>query len=83
MMQAARPPAKTIRDYVLDWSCHRLHGSYNLFSCQFVGDKVSMSTHHTTCKYEMVKDFLQATEDRITDLSLAMRRRDEENSFLR
>lgn len=63
--------------------CKHMKCPNNRFGCQFVGDKASMLSHQTTCKYEMVKDFLQATEDRITDLSLAMRRRDEENSFLR
>ena len=39
--------------------------------------------HIRECKYEIVKDFLRATEDRINRLHSAMKQKDEENNFLR
>nr|XP_039272033.1 E3 ubiquitin-protein ligase TRAF7-like [Styela clava] len=64
-------------------SCKHIKCPNHKFGCQFIGDKPSLTTHESICKFEMVKDFLQLTEDRITDLTNAMRQRDDENSFLR
>lgn len=35
------------------------------------------------CKYELVKGFLQVTDDKINKLHSAVKQRDEENNFLR
>ena len=52
------------------------------FSCEFHGTAEELEDHLPDCPYEALKDYLQATEARISKLQVLVEQKDERLSFL-
>ncbi|RUS79841.1 hypothetical protein EGW08_012405 [Elysia chlorotica] len=64
-------------------SCSNVHCPYQKYSCDFLGTQEELEEHLKTCKFEGMKDFLQRTDERVTDLQMSLNQKDQEVEFLR
>ncbi|WAQ96435.1 TRAF7-like protein [Mya arenaria] len=63
--------------------CSNVRCPHQKFSCEFTGTSEELEDHLKVCKFESMKEFLQRTDERITDLQFALNSKDQEIAFLR
>ncbi|XP_071963692.1 E3 ubiquitin-protein ligase TRAF7-like isoform X1 [Antedon mediterranea] len=63
--------------------CNLCKCDHSKYGCQYVGTLEEVSTHLQTCYYDNIKNFLQNTDDKMRDLQLTIRQKDQEIGFLR
>ena len=51
--------------------------------CSFHGTATELKTHVASCQYEAMKDYIEHTESRLTDLQQMLQQKDQEITFLR
>ena len=56
---------------------------YFSFRCDFNGTGEDLEGHLETCKYENVKEFLQRTDEKISELHFNLQQKDQDIGFLR
>lgn len=52
-------------------------------SCDFTGTQEELDEHLKVCKFESLKEFLQRTDEKISDLQFSLNSKDQEIAFLR
>ncbi|XP_013417562.1 E3 ubiquitin-protein ligase TRAF7-like [Lingula anatina] len=56
---------------------------HSKYGCDFSGTQDSLEDHLETCKYESMKEFLQSTGDKISELNYNLGQKEQEIGFLR
>jgi len=64
-------------------NCNNCTCQYKKYGCKFIGDANQMTVHMNNCKYAMMKDFLNMFENKINQLQVDIRNKDEDNNYLR
>ncbi|XP_041363927.1 E3 ubiquitin-protein ligase TRAF7-like [Gigantopelta aegis] len=64
-------------------SCNNVRCPYQKFSCEFIGTQEELEDHLKVCKFESMKDFLQRTDEKMSDLNFSLNQKDQEIQFLR
>lgn len=52
-------------------------------SCNFHGTREDLEEHLKQCKFENMKEFIQRTEERVSDLQCSLSQKEQEIGFLR
>ncbi|KAL5017981.1 hypothetical protein ScPMuIL_003703 [Solemya velum] len=80
---AGCPPLlrKELEDHLK--SCNHVHCPHRKFGCDFIGTREDIEDHLKGCKFDGMKDFLQRTEEKMTDLQFSLNQKDQEIGFLR
>lgn len=57
--------------------------SFHFHSCEFLGTQEELEEHMKVCKFDSMKEFLQRTDERMSDLQFTLNQKDQEIEFLR
>ncbi|CAH1794412.1 unnamed protein product [Owenia fusiformis] len=72
---------KDLNDHIK--SCNHVKCPHHKHGCEFHGTQEEFDIHLHECKFEGMKDFIQRTDDRLTDLAEQVADKDEQIDFLR
>ncbi|XP_050403849.1 E3 ubiquitin-protein ligase TRAF7 [Patella vulgata] len=64
-------------------SCNNVRCSNKKYGCDFVGTQEELEDHLKHCKYESMKEFLQRSDEKMSDMQLTVLQKDQEIEFLR
>ncbi|XP_046580638.1 LOW QUALITY PROTEIN: E3 ubiquitin-protein ligase TRAF7-like [Haliotis rubra] len=80
---AGCPPLlkKDLEDHLR--SCNNVRCPHQKYSCEFLGTQEELEEHMKVCKFDSMKEFLQRTDERMTDLQFSLNQKDQEIEFLR
>ncbi|XP_064610459.1 LOW QUALITY PROTEIN: E3 ubiquitin-protein ligase TRAF7-like [Liolophura sinensis] len=64
-------------------SCNSARCPYYKYNCNFHGTREDLEEHLKQCKFENMKEFIQRTEERVSDLQCSLSQKEQEIGFLR